>query len=412
MTSNDRRGWLIVFCLFICLFVLFGGGYNSSGVFFEPMRQYFNWSSARQSSLQTILALTAGASAPLFGCLLDRVNARIVMSAGIILATAALLLASHAHAYHTLVVAFIALGLAIGAATLLPTGLVIANWFSTRRGLALGVATSGTSLGGMVMTIVLARVIAIWGWRAGFSVLALPTLIIVAPLVALFVDSRPSDMQEPQEESANPLAGGLDVRSAIHSRPFWMICTAQFCYSVAAAGATVHTIPYLLREGFEPKRAAAIFAVTFGLASVGKFIIGYGADLLTARVALSLTLAVAAVGQILLLVARAQSVPYPYVGLYGLTSGAPLALIPMLIAESCGLKRFGSISGFVGILMTLGGAVGPPIGGLLVDHNFGYPTVFVIFGIVLGVGSVAALACPSVSRAANTSHLPQAPSTI
>ncbi len=393
MTPRERRGWLVVASLFISLFVVFGGGYNTSGVFFAPMRKYFGWSSTRQSSLQTILALTAGVTVPLFGWLLDKIEARLVMTGGIIVAGCALLLASRANSFSTLTLAYVGLGVAIAAATLLPAGLVIANWFKERRGMALGIATAGTSIGGMVMTLVAASTIGAAGWRAGYVALALPTFFIAAPLVALMVRTRPPGEGHGAEQSANPLTAGLDIGPALRSRSFWMIAAAQFCFSLSGAGATVHTVPFLIRSGFGPERAAQVFSVTFALASIGKFLMGYGADVLTGRVALAFTLALGAIGQMLLLGARSNLILGGYALVYGTMSGAPLALIPMVIAESFGLKRFGSVSGLTGICITLGGAAGPLLGGLIYDSGLGYPAVFALFAASLAAGSAAAFAC-------------------
>jgi MFS family permease len=202
------------------------------------------------------------------------------------------------------------------------------------------------------------------------------------------------------------LAGGLELGPALRSRSFWMIAAAQLCFSLAGAGATVHTVPFLIRAGFAPQRAAQVFSVTFGLASVGKFLMGYGADRLGGRVALALTMAVAGAGQILLLGARSTPALWAYVLIYGMMSGAPLALIPMVIAESFGLKRFGSVSGLTGICITLGGAIGPLLGGLIVDSGVGYPAAFALFAAALAAGAAAALACspldtgPTVASAA------------
>jgi MFS family permease len=393
VTARERRGWLIVATLFVTLFVVFGGGYNTSGVFFAPMRKYFGWSSTRQSSLQTILALTAGVTIPIFGWLLDNFEARFVMSAGIVVGGVAMLLASRANSFGVLTLAYIGLGVSIAASTLLPNGLVIANWFQERRGIALGITTSGTSIGGMVMTLVAAWAIGTAGWRAGYIALALPTFLIAAPLVALTIRTRPPGEGHGAAVSANPLAAGLDLGPAMRSRSFWMIAAAQFCYSLAGAGATVHTVPFLIRSGFSPEHAAQVFSVTFGLASAGKFLMGYGADRLSGRVALGLTMAVGAAGQILLLGARGNLMLGGYALIYGTMSGAPLALIPMVIAESFGLKRFGSVSGLTGIFITLGGATGPLLGGLIVDSGLGYPAVFALFAAALAAGAVAALAC-------------------
>jgi MFS family permease len=329
--------------------------------------------------------------------MVDRIEARIVMSAGIMVAGGALILASQANSFSALTAAYIGLGVAIGAATLLPTGLIIANWFKERRGIAMGIVTAGTSIGGMVMTLVAARAIQASGWRTGYIAFALPTFLIAAPLVMLTIRTRPPGESEGAAQSANPLAAGLDLGPALRSRSFWMISAAQFSFSLSGAGATVHTVPYLIRAGLGPESAAEVFSITFGLASVGKFLMGYSADILSGRVALGLTLALGALGQLLLLGARNNLLLGGYAVLYGTMSGAPLALIPMVIADSFGLKRFGSVSGLTGICITLGGAAGPLIGGVIVNSGFGYPTVFVLFAAALAAGSAAALACSPLS---------------
>jgi MFS family permease len=405
MNSRERRGWLVVISLFVTLFVVFGGGYNTSGVFFAPMLKFFGWSSAQQSSLQTILALTAGVTVPLFGWMLDKVEARFVMTGGVIVAGCSLLLASHANSFTTLVVAYIGLGIAIASATLLPTEVVIANWFEERRGTALGFATAGTSLGGLVMTLVASRAIEAEGWRAGYVVLALPTFLVAVPLVMLLVRTRPPDNASSGTDSMNPLAG-LDLGPALHSRSFWMLAAAQLLFSLAGAGATVHTIPYLIREGFHPAYAAEIFSVTFGLASAGKLLMGLSADKISGRIALAIALALNAVGQFLLLYTHSELILVGYLLLFGTMSGAPLALFPMVIAESFGLKNFGTITGLTGICITIGGAIGPILGGLVVDRGLGYGLVFEVFSAALIAGSIAALACTPLEPAAQASDKP------
>jgi MFS family permease len=393
VTARERRGWLVVISLFVTLFFVFGGGYNTGGVFFAPMLKFFGWSSAKQSSLQTILALTAGLTVPLFGWMLDKVEARFVMTFGIIIAGCSLLIASNANSFTTLVVAYVGLGIAIASATLLPTEIVIANWFEERRGAALGFATAGTSLGGLAMTLLASRAIQASGWRSGYVVLALPTFFVAAPLVLLLVRTRPPDDAGSGSNSMNPLAGGLDLGPALRSRSFWMLAAAQFSFSLAGAGATVHTIPYLIRQGFHPAWAAECFSITFGLASAGKLLMGLSADKISGRIALAIALVLNAVGQFLLLYARSELILAGYILLFGTMSGAPLALFPMVIADSFGLKNFGTITGLTGICITLGGAIGPILGGVIVDRGLGYGVVFVLFSAALVTGSLAALAC-------------------
>src|SRR5882672_4533755 len=211
MTTQERQGWFVVASLFVTLFLIFGSGYNTTGVFFTPLLKYFGWTRARLSVLSTALALSAGLSVPLIGWLLDRIEARIVMAAGAVAAGSGFLLASTANAFGPMVFAYILLGLGIAAATLLPCAIVVANWFGARRGAALGITMAGTSLGGMVMTLVADRAISSNGWRAGYITLAVPMFVIVIPLVLLMVRTRPSGGTRSVADTADELPG-LEVR--------------------------------------------------------------------------------------------------------------------------------------------------------------------------------------------------------
>src|SRR5438128_10704116 len=94
MTAQERQGWLVVGSLFVTLFLVFGSGYNTAGVFVIPLVNQFGWSRAQVSLLQTALALSAGLVVPLVGWPPDRpaawpviATAAIVTGVGFVLAT-------------------------------------------------------------------------------------------------------------------------------------------------------------------------------------------------------------------------------------------------------------------------------------------------------------------------------------
>src|SRR5256884_8756086 len=72
MTGRERRAWLVVGSLFATLFLVFGSGYNTAGVFFTPLLDHFGWTRAQLSLLQTTLALSAGVLLPPAGGVLGR----------------------------------------------------------------------------------------------------------------------------------------------------------------------------------------------------------------------------------------------------------------------------------------------------------------------------------------------------
>jgi MFS family permease len=399
MNAKERQNWLVVAALFATLFFVFGSGYNTASVFFTPVLHTFGWSRTRLSSLQTALALTAGLSIPVVGWLLDHVQARKVIGVGIILTACGFLVAGRAGSFNQMVLAYVFLGLGLGIGTLLPCSLVVAREFSEQRGRALGITMAGTTFGGMVMTLVASALIEHAGWRAGYIILILPMLFIALPLVLLWVPTKPHDSRpERQEVSSEP--AGLDVGEALRTRSFWVIALVQFCFMFAITGGALHLIPYLIVIGYEPGRAALILSLSMGLAAVGKIALGYAAERIGSRSALTLNLALMAIGQILLLGARNPTMLFAYTAVYGLMSGAPLALVPLMMAESLGVKRFGSLSGLAGIFTTIGAGTGPVAAGFIFDRTASYHTAFELFTVILVVGGCATLFCRPLQTAA------------
>ncbi len=399
--DTPRHAWLVVAALFVTLFFIWGSGYNTAGVFFTPLIRSFGWSRARLSTLQTALALAAGISAPFIGWILDRIEARFVMASGAVAAGAGFVIASLAHSYAAMLAAYVLIGLGIGAATLLPCSMVIANWFGARRGLAMGLTMAGTSAGGMVMTLISDRAIHLADWRFGYRILAAPAFVIVAPLVLLVIRTRPARIQA-QTAATVP---GMDVRAALAGRSFWMLAAATLCFAVAVSGTNLHAVPHLIGSGYKPARAAVAFSILLAFGGVGKLVIGWAADRVGARPALAASLLGMATGIILLIDARHRLPLIGFVAIYGLTFGAPLALLPLVAAESMGLKRFGSLYGLIGFFHTIGSATGPVLAGHAFDLRGSYSYAFATFAALLIIGAAAALACvPMSAENAITEH--------
>jgi MFS family permease len=398
MTKREKLGWLTVASLFVTLFLVFGSGYNTAGVFVTPLIKEFGWKRAKISFLQSMLAASAGFSGPLIGWLLDRMEARRVMVVGATVAGSAWLVASQAHSYPVLVVAYLMMGIGLTGATLLPAALIIANWFASRRGLAMGLTFAGTSSGGAVMTFIAATVILHGGWRMGYVTLAIPMFVIVIPLVLLMIRTRPDDAPrlEGVKVSVSAMSDslpGFELSEAVHTRSFWMLCMAQFLFATVAAGAGLHLIPYLIGQGYKEAFAAGMMSVVFLFTTAGKLVMGFASDRVSARIALTVNFIGAAIGMILIFGARNPGLLYPFVAMFGFTLGAPLVLIPLLTADCLGLKRFGAIAGVAGVCNTLGAFIGPVMLGQIFDVTGSYSSAFEICFVLNILGAAAALAC-------------------
>jgi MFS family permease len=394
MTQRERRGWFIVAALFLTLVLVFGGGYDTVPVFLPALLRGFpNWSRAEVSLLPSVLALSAGISVLPVGWLVDRVEARIVIIIGALLAGGSFLLASVSHSLATMMSAYLILGIGISAGTVLPASLVLANWFTARRGLAMGIALSGSTVGGSLMTLVAGHVFQITGWRVAYVILGLPMILVVVPLVALVVRSRPPGVAAMTVAEGAELLEGFETAEAIRTRSFWMIVLANFCFAITATGSAIHMVAYLEGIGYKTAAAALAMSLIFAFAAVGKVVMGLVADRLTARIALVLCFVIQAAGLSIVFAAAQLELLVIFVVVYGLMIAAPLMLLPLLTAESLGIKRYGLLAGLGGLAQTFGAMLGPIVAGHIFDVSRSYTTAFELCIVVMIVGAMVSYSC-------------------
>ncbi|HJU12337.1 MAG TPA: MFS transporter, partial [Candidatus Binataceae bacterium] len=408
MTQQERRGWLIVASLFIVLLLVFGSGYNTVAVFLPALLKAFpHWSRAEVALLPSVLALSAGISVLPIGWLLDGIEARIVMVFGAVAAGLAFLIASRANSLLPMMGAYLLVGVGISAATVLPGSLVLANWFNARRGLAMGIAISGTTVGGMVMTLAASSLILTRGWRAAYVALGTPMIVVVVPLLLLTIRSRPpGEVKLSIAESAQQLEG-FETLEALRTRSFWMLTIANLCFGFAAAGAVVHMVAYLEGIGYKASSAALAMSVFFGCAAAGKVAMGYVADRISARRALAADFAATALVFVMVFGAARLFVLAVFIVLVGVVAAGPLVLLPLLVAESLGRRRYGALGALTGLAGTIGATVGPLIAGRIFDLTGSYADAFQLFILLDIIGAIAAFACqPYGSRSSRVSIAP------
>ena len=388
MKEQEQEGWIIVAVLFTTLFLIWGP-INASSVFFLPVVKHFGWSRALFSLLAATAPLAAGFSSPAIGSLLDRYGERRIMIAGAAMVALSFLALSRADSAAAFFVIFIVLGVGITGSTIIPTALVITNWFRERRGLALGIAFAGIPLGGTGVTIFASWIVQRSGFRAGYLAMAIPIVVVVIPLLALFMRTAP-EAEETRPASGAPEAelSGLEVREALGSRSFWMIAVAEVFFATAGVGLRVHLVPFLTGIGYSPTLAAEILGAMFIFSAIGSSMMGALADRLGGRVTLSLVFFAGAAGIAALLGASHLIAVGAFVVIFGLVRETHI--VPIVITESLGAKRLGALLGLLALFTTFGFAAGPVIAGRIFDRTGSYTGALLLF-VALAIISMLAM---------------------
>jgi MFS family permease len=391
--GENTQSWVVATSLFIALFFLWGGGYNTGPIFLAALLKSFGWSHARVGAIIGGLSLAVGISAPVAGWLLDRIEARWIMGTGALLAVLGLAGASSAHTFGALLASVILLGVGLGASTWLAASLVIVNWFPARRGMALGLVTFGMESGGMVMTFTVGSIIAAYNWRVGYFTVAVPALLIVLPLLLLVVRTRPANTGSPSVAQQADALPGYEVGEALRTRAFWMLAIAEMSFGLAAGGTFHHLVAYLEGLHYSLHAATLVVSVVLGMAAVGKVAMGALGDRIGGKNALGIGFAMIALGVVILLNAQQPAMLVLWLIIVGIAGASPVALGPLVAAETLGLKRFGTLFGWLGFALTFGLFIGPQLVGWMTDVTGSYTAGYELCGLICLVGSAASFLC-------------------
>jgi sugar phosphate permease len=406
--SNRQKpfyGIYIVAACFFVLFMLWGMVLNTFPIFLKPIAEDMGWGRGALAVALLMGSIGAALTAPVAGTMIDRIGARPVMLTGALTIGLALVAGSQIRLLWHLYVVFVFIGFGLMCGTIIPCALLISNWFVSRRGMAMGGAFVGTSVGGMVMSPIANWIILNYSWRTAFVLAGLEILVLVTPVILLVIRTRPSEMGlAPYRHSRDSTdtaddSWGVSLRQALASKVFWQIAVIMFLVGLVTAGLGNHCVAYLTDLEHSPTRAASAWSVVMGAMAVGKLSVGPIADHWGSRSTMAGACVLFSISIGILLFAEPYWIVLVFAGTYGFALGAPLVVNPLLTSDYLGMKNFGAVYGVLNVLTTVGGAVGPVGAGLFFDARKTYLPVFYLFiALMLVAVLVSILVKPARQR--------------
>ena len=206
--------WVVVWATFVSLGVIFGVAY-SFAAFFDSFAAEF---SAKRADVALVFGLTGliyFAFGAVGGMLSDRFGARLICSLGMLCIAAGLLLTSFAQSLNA-VYLFYSVGIGVGIAlAYTPSIGNVQPWFTARRGLASGIASSGIGLGTLLVPLLATLLIASMDWRMALRMMS--AAVIMVGLGSTLLLKR---AQLGPRNSSTPLPG-LTLAQALKDKRFW-----------------------------------------------------------------------------------------------------------------------------------------------------------------------------------------------
>ena len=391
--AKRRSAWLVVAVSSVGLFLHFGSLLvNAFGVFLTTLCDQFNWSRGQVSGAFALATLAAMLTMPLTGWLTDRFGSRrpILVCMAVFGALYASLSFLTPHLWHLYAV-FLILGLVGPGTSAVPHASLISRWFTGRRGLALGLAMSGTATGGVIWPRATQALIDQFGWRNAYAISGGAALLVAVPLLLLFLKDPSAPVRSSRQSAADGEADGLTRGEALRGSLLWLLLFAFVIVSMSIQACMIHLIPMLKDRGMTAA-SAALASSLFGLAGiVGRLGIGYLLDKLPAERVPAIAFSVVAAGIFLLFAGATGASAYAAAMLIGFGYGSESATIPYLVGRYFGLRSFGEIYSYLFITVPLGGALGPLLMGAAFDRNGSYQLALLFCGVATVVAALVLL---------------------
>ncbi len=382
-------GWAIVAVATLALVVSNGLSIGGIPVFSEWIRNDFIASGAISADrAQTIVSnfgvltfLVAGISAPFAGYFIQKFDIKKLMLIGSVILGGGLLIHSQATNVETVYAARILFGIALGLVGVLINTVLVSNWFRQKRGIALGIVLTGTSLGGMLIPLLATPLILKYSWRIAMVGVSLLVWLILIPAIIFLVKSEPADIgafpDGDDAESAEVFTDGnrqtgLSWWQAMKTPLFWVFtfCAALIFYPLFVS--TQQLILYIRtpKIGVSPETAGLIQASLAFLSIGGKFLFGFLSDKISPTRVMLICCSVMFLATLVLLNFSAATV-FLFVIPFGFGYGGTFVLLQRLVADYFGSRDYPKILGAITVIETIGAAIGGRITGAIADADGG-----------------------------------------
>jgi len=374
-----------------------GGALATYGVFFTHLQAEFDWSRAAISGATSITILLMGTGAILVGRLNDRIGPRLILyTSGLLLGVGYVLMFQLQHLWqlYAAIGVVVGMGMSTQDVVILST---IARWFERRRGMMSGIVKTGTGLGQLAFPIVIAVLIAAYGWRHAYLLMGLSVLVMAMGMAHLFRRDPSSAGQVAIGRQAAAVAlktdaeEGVTSSAGVKTRQFWFLCLSEFTLSFCIMTTLVHLVPHAQDGGVSVGRAGLLVSVIGASSIISRLAMGSASDSMGSRRAFSVCFGVLLLGLLWLQVANSMWMLVIYAVADGFARGGNFAVISPLVAELFGTRAHGALFGLATFVGTIGGALGPVLTGRIFDTTGSYDIAFALLAGLIAIGFVLTL---------------------
>lgn len=358
---------------FLILFI--GGGARFAiGLTLRPMVDELGWDRSQIGMAVAVFQAISATTMYVAGSLADRISLRLIIGGGLVMSSVSIgLMSLVAAPWHAVVVYGVFFAVGNGAASVTPVGVMVTRAFPAHTGLANAAASSGMTVGQLVIIAVLAAVLVTIGWRSVFVWLGVAYLLVLPPVLAAIPRTTDS-----KARSARPPPSGLSVAMAARTKQFWLLILV---YAVCGFGdffVTTHVVAFAQDRGISALLAGNLLALMGLTGLLGVMVAGYWSDRTGPVWPTALSFAARAGAFALVTFDQSPLSVAIFALVFGLTFLITAPLTVIFVRDSFGTRNLGALTGLITMVHHVCGGIGAYIGARIFDATNGYRIAFMI----------------------------------
>ncbi len=362
------------------LAVAYGAQY-SFGLFFAALVEEFHWSRASLSGVFSIYAFAYPCLGFVAGRATDRWGPRVVIGVGGLClgsALAGMALVTQLWQPYALYGGLAALGM---STAFVPCSATVVRWFQQSRGLAVGIAATGQSLGTLFVPPLAYLLIARVGWRASYLIFGAGVAITLTVMSSVMHRDPEALGLQPWGAAGRSLAeetsGGYSFTAALATRAFWTLAALFALTWIPVFVPLVHLVIHARDLGFTAVVGAWATGAIGAGAIGGRLVMGAASDHFGRKPTLVIGLVLQSLAFLGFVTGEGLSTLVGSAFLFGYSYASVSVTYPPIIVDYFGRAHAGTIVGGLFAIAGSASGIGPVAAGAIRDATGSYAGAFI-----------------------------------
>ena len=379
---------MIVGASFVQLMATSAFVFYGLSIYLRVLNQRRGFSITAMSFATALFWISSGLAGLVVARLIARVDPRYLVALGAVGSSLCIAALGRVTSLWQVFVVYALFGAFYTPTAVLVTNTLITRWFHRRRSVALSVATTGLSMGGILLTPIASHLLRSHSISSAMTRIAVMQFVgvIVIPLLllrpwpaamGLAPDGAPVVSVPTGATGTAAAAPGIPFDQAIATLTFVAI-TATFAVALLGQVGAISQIVKLASERADEATAGRIVSVLAAFSVAGRLLGGAIVQRSSTRRFAFLALCFQATGLLFMSFANSRASILAASAVFGLGVGNVLLLHPLLLAELFGVRDYPRIYGRSQLAVSMSIAAGPLSMGWLRDHAGGYRTSYLV----------------------------------